>query len=133
MIQTFKNRTIDPSIKIFVYQNLHKKMWSIKQTGLVVAHADSLFMREAKFTVSEVGRQRVIKEKKKNVHAGIVGYLAASIELKATHNHSSVGYNPYLAGVFYDRSYGPIKAIINADWVDLDINRNDKVLAIWED
>lgn len=57
-----------------VYYNLHKRKLSIqekrvndsgKKVWKVVRHADSIFLEDVKFKVSEVGRQRVIKEKKK--------------------------------------------------------------------
>lgn len=67
------------SIKVFVYFNLHKKCWSVKalegeNKGRVIAHEDFVTLVEATPKVSEAGRQRVLKEKRKNVHAGIVGY-----------------------------------------------------------
>jgi hypothetical protein len=139
MITSFKNRTIDPTKKVFVYRNLHKKQWSIKQFGLVVGHAEVLLIRDAEFKVGEAGRQRVLQEKKKNVHAGIFGYVANPSEIKATyqdddhiHYHLPVEYNPYPAGCFYSRDHGPVKTINKADWVDMDIREEDKVLAIWE-
>ena len=65
-------------MKVFVYFNLHKKVWSVKalegpQKGLVIAHKRFLVLTNAKPKVSEKGRQRVLQERRKNVHAGIVG------------------------------------------------------------
>lgn len=67
-------------MKVFVYFNLHKKVWSIKalegdRKGRVIGHADCVFLEDINPKVSEAGRQRVIREKRKNVHAGIVGTL----------------------------------------------------------
>lgn len=69
-------------MRVFVYYNFHRGCWSVKALdgtarGRVVAHADKVTVRDAEFRVSEAGRQRVIREKKKNVHAGIVGTLDA--------------------------------------------------------
>lgn len=69
-------------MRVFVYFNLHKKVWSVKaldgrNKGRVIAHADKVLLRDATFKVSEAGRQRVIREKRKNVHAGVVGTLEA--------------------------------------------------------
>ena len=63
--------------RVFVYRNLHQDCWSVKskETGRVVAHADSVQLSDVDFKVSEPGRQRVLKEKSKNVHAGLVGTL----------------------------------------------------------
>ena len=65
-------------MKVFVYFNLHKKVWSVKalegpNKGKVIEHTTNINIANAKFKVSEAGRQRVLKEKKKNVHAGVTG------------------------------------------------------------
>jgi hypothetical protein len=63
-----------------VYFNLHKHVWSIRaaegpQKGKVVAHAETVTLRDATFKVSEAGRQRVLHEQRKNVHAVVRGAL----------------------------------------------------------
>lgn len=70
----YKNRTIDPDRPVRVYRNLHSRLgdgrhWSIRQGQHVVAHADSLHLVDVRFVVSEKGRQRVLSERRKNVHA----------------------------------------------------------------
>jgi len=69
-------------MKFFVYRNLNKRgwVWSIKAvdgpySGLVVGHAEGILMSDTQFRVSEAGRRRVIRESKKNVHAGVVGEI----------------------------------------------------------
>lgn len=67
-------------MQVFVYWNLHRKCWSVKaleggHKGRVIAHCDKVRLVGCEFRVSEAGRQRVLREKKKNVHAGIVGRL----------------------------------------------------------
>lgn len=66
-------------MKVFVYWNLHKGCYSVKNlaTGRVIAHAGTVTLTNAVFKVSEAGRQRVIKERRKNVHAGVVGTLTS--------------------------------------------------------
>lgn len=64
--------------KVFVYFNLHKKCFSVKalegaMKGRVIAHRHDVLLYDATFKVSEAGRQRVLREKKKNVHAGVCG------------------------------------------------------------
>jgi hypothetical protein len=66
---------LDYNKKVFVYKNLHRNCWSIKQNGLVKAHALELELYCADIKVSRKGQARVRKEKRKNVHAGIRGYL----------------------------------------------------------
>jgi hypothetical protein len=94
-------------MRVFVYFNLHKKCFSIKalegdRKGRVVAHSNIVLLEGCKLLVSEAGRQRVLREKRKNVHAGVSGtwinYCTNRVE-----NHfeflSMVGrqvtYNPY--------------------------------------
>lgn len=64
-------------MKVFVYRNLHQNCWSVKskETGRVIAHADEVNLSGVEFKVSEPGRQRVLREKSKNVHAGLAGTL----------------------------------------------------------
>lgn len=90
--------------RVFVYFNLHRKIWSIKdpKTGRVVAHARSVAINDPVFKVSEAGRQRVLAEKKKNVHAGAVGILDASRSDFSTEGRPRVTYAPYKIGHFYE-------------------------------
>ena len=75
-----------------VYRNLNANCYSIKQDGVVKAHADQVVLDNVTWTVSEAGRQRVIREGRKNVHAYAVGRLAAyAYALDA----DAVYYNPY--------------------------------------
>jgi hypothetical protein len=68
------------NLKVFVYYNLHKHCLSVRaQEGLskgrIVLHAQALTLRNVSFRVSEAGRQRVLRERCKNVHAGLLGQL----------------------------------------------------------
>lgn len=72
-----KSMVIGQGRNVFVYFNLHKKVFSVKdvKTGRVIAHANTVKLQNAYPKVSEKGRQRVLKEQRKNVHAGIRGEL----------------------------------------------------------
>lgn len=94
-------------MKVFVYFNLHKKCWSVKalegqRKGLVIGHTNELGLENATFKVSQAGRQRVLVEKRKNVHAGVVGTIT-----ECWRNRESctipVSYNPYKAGHFFNK------------------------------
>lgn len=65
-------------LRVFVYYNSRKKCWSVKDvcTNKVVASVDCITLRSPKYKVSEKGRERVLKEGKKNVHAGIEGIVS---------------------------------------------------------
>lgn len=99
-------------MRVFVYFNLHRKCWSIKalegsQRGRVVAHAKRVNLADATFKVSEAGRQRVLLEKRKNVHAGVVGHWDGHCDASAptwpTVEPVGVTYNPYQAATFVRR------------------------------
>lgn len=93
--------------KHFVYYNLHKHLFSCKdiKTGLVdkELYSTNIKMYDCKFKVSKKGRERVIKEQKKNVHAGVVGTVIATstfdIDDKLA-NLTELTYNPYLYDSF---------------------------------
>lgn len=97
-----KRYDIDFSRKVFVYKNLHKDCWSVKQDGLVKAHADKLEMWDCSFRVNQKGREKVLKEKRKNVHAGILGRvddIGGTIMVG-----TEVTYNPYKYNSFVDKN-----------------------------
>lgn len=88
-----------------MYYNLHQECWSVKalegkRAGYVVAHRDKLQLSNATFKVSEAGRQRVLTEKRKNVHAGIVGEW----ESFDRDYDIAISYNPYKYGYFYNKA-----------------------------
>ena len=61
------------------YFNLHKKRFSVRacegpDKGRVIAHRKAVCLLNVKFKVSEAGRQRVLKEQRKNVHAVMRGH-----------------------------------------------------------
>ena len=61
--------------RVKVYFNLHLDCLSVidAETGLLYCHAHRVELHDAKFRVQEAGRQRVLREKRKNVHAYVVG------------------------------------------------------------
>ena len=71
--------------------------------GKVVAWEDTIVIKEPKFIVSEAGRQRVIREKRKNVHAGIRGLWMGRcpFPLKNIGGHR-ITYNPYRFSSFVE-------------------------------
>ena len=91
---------IDLSRPVKVYRNLHNGLYSVKQGRYVVAHVDSITLVNADFIVNESGRQRVIRDKKKNVHAFISGMVVAVNTVKSCAGMIDVIYNPYLYNNF---------------------------------
>ncbi len=102
--QEDKRYHIDTSRKVFVYKNLHKDCWSIKQDGLVKAHTHDLEMWDCAFQVNAKGRAKVLEEKRKNVHAGIKGYLDDFHGVDPAALGKEVTYNPYKYDSFVDKT-----------------------------
>ena len=88
--------------KVYVYYNLTKKCWSVRHKGKVLFHAHDLSLANVEFKVNENGRQRVVREKKKYVHAGAQGVLVEA-GLQRGLTYKPVTYNPYNAGHFITR------------------------------
>jgi hypothetical protein len=89
-------------VKAKVYWNFHRKCFSVQVNGRVIAHATSLAMRAVSYRVSEAGRQRVLRERRKNVHAYMVGILVCYEELSngQAARVSFATYNPYEHSTF---------------------------------
>jgi hypothetical protein len=107
-------------LKVFVYFNLHKKVFSVKamegiNKGLVIAHTNNIELLNVAFKVSQAGRNRVLLEKKKNVHAGVVGAFK-SFEQVNTSELKTAYYNPYKTKTFLDGD----QALHTADYAVLD-------------
>ena len=84
----------DASKSVSVYRNLHKNCWSVQQGGRVVFHAISLVLRDFTTVVRKAGRERLLRERKKNVHAFLKGHLL------------SVGFGSISAEIEFLRSLG---------------------------
>lgn len=87
--------------RVQIYWNLHRDCFSVMalsgpHKGRVVAHTDSFDLTDATFVVRPAGRQRVLREQRKNVHAFIKGTWTTT----AIRTGSKVRYNPYEAGHF---------------------------------
>lgn len=111
-------------MKVFVYYNLHKKCWSVKalegdKKGRVIAHLPAITLFNVTFKVSEAGRQRVLREKRKNVHAGVVGNWLGYGVAQFLQKKQRVSYNPYKLPYFYMvEGMKPIHKAMRADLID---------------
>jgi len=99
--------------KYYLYRNLHKNMFSIKYKGIVIDRNNFQIMKNVSFNVNKKGQELVRKEKRKNVHATISGFLVSLNELgfnKATtlndikekfgYKIIELYYNPYTTDTF---------------------------------
>lgn len=65
----------DATRPVRVYRNLNSKCYSVQQDGIVRFHAKQLAIRNFRTIVNNTARMRVLREKRKNVHAFIEGII----------------------------------------------------------
>ena len=120
--------------RVEVYYNLHKHVLSVRQRGRVIMHTPTIELENVVFSVQPAGRNKVLKQKRKNVHAFVRGELLNSdskrIEKSLTRNSDNwrlVTYNPYKYESFvYSDNEKPIhsasRVIVDGRsvWVQMD-------------
>lgn len=114
-------------MRVRVYYNLHRHTFSIQHKTpdgwRVRAYADEVLLKDVTFSVSEAGRQRVIRAGRKNVHAYVTGTLVDSLP----ECEVDVTYNPYKYSTFVDAvTLQPVSCVQYARL----INRQVKVATI---
>jgi hypothetical protein len=108
-------KPINPAKKIYVYRNLQKQKLSLMQSNVVVGHAEAVILTDVEFRVRQSGRERVLRERQKNVHAFTIGLLEQAFETPYAwvlevapifdrENARSVTYNPYKFTTFVDQT-----------------------------
>ena len=101
-------------MKVRVYRNLNKpEYFSIlsmekENKGRVVGYARSVLLENCNFVVYETARQKVLRDKVRNVHSFCEGVIADASELVQVLSGTEkvVTYNPYKMGAFYCREKG---------------------------
>ncbi len=86
--------TLQAGVRVQIYWNLHKDCYSVVscKTGLLVQHTNGpIVIRDATFVVQKAGRDRVLREKRKNVHA----YVRGTWSEDSAQLSKRVRYNPY--------------------------------------
>lgn len=109
-ISPYKDRTLDPSKPVQVYRNLHLGGYSIRQGGVVRAHAKQLCLKHVRFIVNERGRQRILRTRKKAVHAYAEGILCDSgmgVTAESTRLPAQIVYNPFTMSQFQTKNFTP--------------------------
>lgn len=93
-------------MKVDVYRNLSKKCLSVRFRGRVIAHVERIALRNVAFVVSEAGRQRVLRDRRKNVHAFLRGEWLGPFEMyslpPSITGHADVRYDPYQYDHFHN-------------------------------
>ena len=125
------NIEIDDKKPCRVYFNLHKRLFSVTQKNernnwAVVGHTNYIELKNVKFIVSEAGRQRVLREKRKNVHAFLEGLCFNG--LANGFRPRRITYNPYKDRTFV-QLFGEARVPIRRAWIiDMDSKRSPKVM-----
>ena len=91
---------IDRNRRVYVYYNLHRKIWSVRQSGNRVEHHKNICLRDVRYLVQPAGRKRVLKTGVKTVHAGLSGYMVDSVPVPVV--SFDVTYNPFKYSTFVD-------------------------------
>jgi hypothetical protein len=86
--------------KVMVHYNLNKHTFSITYKNKLIAHADHIKLNDVEFRVRPGGRVRVLEDKRKNVHAFVIGTLLEYCKypcesLPNETNNNIVTYDPY--------------------------------------
>ena len=83
-------------MKVDIYWNIRKKCYSVRHKGKVIDRGEDFALRNVTCVVQQAGRDRVLREGRKNVHAFLRGDLiplsTCSIKVSEAKN---LRYNPY--------------------------------------
>jgi hypothetical protein len=96
-------------MKVRVYRNLNKPAFfsivalSGEFKNKVIAYSRAVLLENCQYRVSAASRNRVLKERRRNVHAYCDGILCDASNVLQTLDGEHVTYNPYYAGHFFNR------------------------------
>jgi hypothetical protein len=132
MLKSYKGRALPKQGQwVEVYYNLHNGLFSVKDyhTGLVLAHGEHIHIYNPEFKVSESGRQRVLREGKKNVHAYVKGSFWGTGELDrdVRRQYEGIYYNPKTQDKF--TKYGTMQDANDQGYTWVILEENRKVVA----
>jgi hypothetical protein len=85
---------------LYIYRNLRTGGFSVRHRGRVIERISEGVAFDVMFKVNEIGRQRVLLERQKNVHSFVV---AAGLARKTDRSHeglTEIKYNPYKQNCF---------------------------------
>ncbi len=125
--------------RVRIYWNLTRKCWSITcatSKRLIGHYRGEVCLSSCAFIVSQAGRERVLRERRKNVHAFVEGLLMRPNSTRMTYampdgDPSQIRYNPYKAAHFMD---GDGRAVHRASIVRLgsDSDHASRTISAWE-
>lgn len=80
--------------RVDVYYNLNKHIFSVRHKGIVILHTQHLSLKDVTFVVSEVGRQKALAKKRKNVNGVARGILVSIDEQIIAETSREITYKP---------------------------------------
>lgn len=80
--------------RVDVYYNLNKHIFSVRHKGIVILHTQHLSLKDVVFVVSEVGRQKALVRKRKNVNGVARGILVSVEEQIILESSREITYKP---------------------------------------
>lgn len=120
-------------MRIDVYRNLHKDCYSVRSRepesyGKVIAHMETVYVRDATFVVQPAGQRRARETGIRNVHAFVRGNLTTEKDYaevrKRPRNLHWLYYNPHKCDTFLLRAGTDSWPAISAEMVWLEKGRN---------
>lgn len=125
LIKSFTHSKIKDGVKVGVYFNLHKNCFSVMSRekynyGKILFHSNHVDLKDVNFKVRQAGRNKVIKEQRKNVHAFCYGKIF--INNNNIVMNKAVSYNPYKASHFF--SVNDNKQIDKSDYLMMRVINN---------
>lgn len=118
--------------RVMVYYNLHKHTFSVQKSGIVLMHVDYIKLADVEFRVRKGGREKVNLEKRKNVHAFVIGNVVDFCKypcetLPTESSDMVITYNPYENDSFVMKDTK--EPIFNANEIEM-INKRNKIFLI---
>lgn len=115
-----------------VYYNLNKHTFSVTHNSKVIMYADYVKLKNVEFRVRQGGKEKVRSEKRKNVHAFVIGELLEYFEypskdIPTSSSNEVITYDPYKYDSFVFKNNK--EPVFRAKEVDM-INSKDKVFLI---
>ena len=102
-----------------IYRNLTKNNWTVQHKvpgkgWRKLRSADVLWAPEARFVVYAAGRERVLRERRKNVHAyAVVNEIVYADECPNPKENFKISYNPYEAPNFTAQLNGYVAKLLS--------------------
>ena len=102
---------LDPNRPVRVFRNWKLGCWNLMQDGRLCATARQVRLVDVEFRVRDSGRERALRDGRRNIHAYAIGRLVAHLhpdaagELGARHARE-VFYDPWRCERFTDRDSG---------------------------